>query len=39
MIQFVGWMLLCISLGTVVGHLGGYAIMALDEYEVDRTIR
>ena len=39
MIQFVGWILLCISLGTVVGHVGGYAIMYIDEYEVDRTIR
>lgn len=39
MIQFVGWMLLCISLGVVAGHLGGYAIMYIDEYEVDRTIR
>ena len=39
MIQFVGWILLCIYLGTVVGHVGGYAIMYLDEYEVDRTIR
>ena len=39
MIQFIGWMLLCISLGAVAGHLGGYTIMYLDEYEVDRAIR
>jgi len=39
MIQFVGWILLCVSLGTVVGHVGGYTIIYLDEYEVDRTIR
>jgi len=39
MIKFFGCLLLCISLGVVAGHLGGYAIMYIDEYEVDRTIK
>jgi hypothetical protein len=39
MIKFFGCLLLCISLGVVAGHLGGYAIIFLDEYEVNRAIR
>jgi len=38
-LQFIFCMTLALLLGIAVGHAGGYAIMYIDEYEVDRTIR
>ena len=38
-LQFFSVMLLAVLLGIVVGNAGGYAIMYLDEFEVDRTIK
>lgn len=39
MLQFISCMALALSLGIAFGHAGGYAIMYMDEYEVDRTIK
>jgi hypothetical protein len=38
-LQFFVCMALALSLGIAVGHAGGYAIIYLDEYEIDRTIK
>lgn len=38
-LQFFSVMLLVLLLGIVVGNAGGLAIMYIDEYEVDRTIK
>lgn len=38
-LQLVFVMALAFTLSIVVGHAGGYAIMYIDEYEVDRTIK
>jgi len=38
-LQFFSIMLLTLLLGIVVGNAGGLAIMYIDEYEVDRTIK
>ena len=38
-LQFFSVMLLAVLLGIVVGNAGGYAIIYLDEFEVDRTIK
>ena len=38
-LQFIFCMAFALSLGIAVGHAGGYAIMYIDEYEVDRTIK
>jgi hypothetical protein len=32
-------MIFALLLGIVVGNAGGYAIIYLDEFEVDRTIK
>jgi hypothetical protein len=37
-IKFITIFLLCILMGVAVAHPFGYAIMYLDEYEVDRNI-
>ena len=39
MLQLSFFMALALSMGIVVGHAGGYAIMYIDEYEIDRTIK
>jgi hypothetical protein len=38
-LQFIAIFLFCIIMGVAVAHPFGYAIMYLDEFEVDRTIR
>ena len=38
-LQFFSVMLLALLLGIVVGNAGGLAIMYIDEYELDRTIK
>lgn len=38
-LQFVLIMTAALCLSLVVGHAGGYAIMYIDEYEIDRTIK
>ena len=39
MLQFFLCMALGLSMGIAVGHAGVYAIMYLDEYEINRTIK
>jgi hypothetical protein len=38
-LQFFSIMIFALLLGIVVGNAGGHAIMYLDEFEVDRTIK
>ena len=38
-LQFIAIFLFCIIMGVAVAHPFGYAIMYLDEFEVNRTIK
>ena len=38
-LQFFGCIAVALGLGIIAGHMGGYTIMYLDEWETNRTIK